>query len=109
MVRHSRSLVVGGGWDENLFWVCSGILCKYSQLRPPRATAAQSGGAWAAPRRTGAGDSDTKLDTIKGGFTMLGICAVLPWLRRTSQVTYKLGRRCTAMVMAGTYKCVEEF
>ena len=33
--------------------------CTYSQLRPPRATAAQSGGAWAAPRRTGAGDSDT--------------------------------------------------
>ena len=37
-----------------------------SQLRPPRATAAQSGGAWAAPDdRTAAGESDP--NTIKGG------------------------------------------
>ena len=67
----------------HLSWVGGGTSkffasCTYSQLRPPRATAAQSGGAWAAPRRTGAGDSDTKLVTIDGGVTMLGICAVLP-------------------------------
>ena len=78
MVRHPRSLVVGGGRGDNFFLACFGILRTYSQLRPPRATAAQSGGVWAAPRRTGAGDSDTELFAIEGVFAMLGICAVLP-------------------------------
>ena len=73
--QYPRSLLVGGGWDNKIFWH---RLVYYVNTDPPRATAAQSGGAWAAPRRTGAGDSDKKLDTIEGGFTMLGICAVLP-------------------------------
>ena len=44
----------GWGVGVKIFSVCT-----YSQLRPPRATAAQSGGAWAAPTgRTAAGKSD---------------------------------------------------
>ena len=75
---------------------------------PPRATAAQSGGAWAAPNdRTAAGESDPNLDIIQGGFTMLGTGAVFAAVRLTSQVTYKLGRRCIAIVWLAFTICAD--
>ena len=90
----------------NLSWVGGGtskfLHSAYnSQLRPARATAAQSGGAWAAPRRTGAGNSDTQSRVASPYLEFVR------WCRGAASITgfYKLGRRCNAMVWLALTLC----
>ena len=77
MVRHPRSLVVGGGWDEIFFF---GMMWYTTYVKPattPPSNRCSIGRCVGGPVSDG-GWRLRQLDTIEGGFTMFGICAVLP-------------------------------
>ena len=96
MVRHSRSLVVGGGWDDKIFWHDMVYYVRKASYDPPEQPLLnrEVRGRLRAGRRLATPAQIGSQSTVASQYLVF-----VQYCRGAVGITgYKMGRRCTAMV-----------